>query len=213
MNGNRKLYSVTSRFSFVGLFVGVLLTAGFAVTHVVQFGGSLGFAYSPKSLSAKVGDTVEWEGSFSTHPLSSTTIPTQAASWHNASGATFMYIIKVPGTYNYQCDVHFSLGMVGTFTATSATEVLQPSSAAKQLDLQTIVLQSRNALVFSLPQAERVKVTLFTILGKEITTKVNGFVPAGHHEVVLGPLAKGFYFVKFTAGGVFSEIKELQIIQ
>jgi hypothetical protein len=57
-----------------------------------------------------------------------------------------------------------------------------------------------------------VNVTLFTILGKEITTKVNGFVPAGHHAVVLGPLTKGFYFVRFTAG-VFSEIKELQIIQ
>jgi plastocyanin len=212
MNGNQKLFSVIGRFPIVGLFVGILLTAGFAVTHIVQFGGSFGFAYSPNSLSVKVGDTIKWEGSFTTHPLSSTTIPSQAASWQNASGTTFIYVVKAPGTYNYQCDVHFSSGMTGSFTATSSTGVVEPNSIMKRFDFQIINTQGANIVAFSLPEAAQVKVTLFTALGKEITLKADGFLPAGSHEIALEPMAKGYYVVKVTAGAL-SEVKVLRILQ
>lgn len=106
-------------FAFVTMLALILTSVRAAAdTHVVQFGGTFGFAYSPKEFSAKVGDTVLWSGDFSAHPLSSASIPKGAQSWHNVTGALFSYTIKVAGTYHYQCDVHFGMGMVGSFEAT-----------------------------------------------------------------------------------------------
>ena len=117
------------------LFVVILFVAAkpaVAKTYVIQFGGSLGLTYSPNSLSVSVGDTIEWEGDFSMHPLSTTSIPAGAATIHHPPGTVFTYPVTVAGTYDYQCDVHYSLGMVGSFTASSATGIKndQTSSSA-----------------------------------------------------------------------------------
>ena len=69
------------------LWVMVLLTTVttlHATTHVVQFGGTFGFTYSPNSLNVSEGDTVQWEGDFSMHPLSSTSVPVGASSFNQA---------------------------------------------------------------------------------------------------------------------------------
>ncbi len=73
-----------------------------------------------KFFSANVGDTISWRGDFSAHPLSATLVPAGAMAFSNFTGSQFDYVIKVPGTYRYQCNVHFSIGMVGSFTATAA---------------------------------------------------------------------------------------------
>ena len=70
-----------------------ILPAG-ATTHVVKFGGSAGLKYVPAAFAATAGDTVTWEGDFSVHPLSSTTLPAGAATWHVATGTRFTYVIK-----------------------------------------------------------------------------------------------------------------------
>ena len=88
-----------------------------AATHIILFGGGVGLNYSPNSLTVAVGDTIQWQGDFIFHPLSSTTIPAGAASWHNETGTIFNYTVPVPGTYNYHCDNHFFLGMTGSFVA------------------------------------------------------------------------------------------------
>lgn len=113
---------VQGSYAFVCAIVLILSATSIrATTHVVNFGGSLGNTYSPSSFSASVGDTVQWVGSFSVHPLSSTTIPANAATWHVAAGNSFSYRIAVAGQFNYKCDVH--PGMIGSFTV-SATRVI-----------------------------------------------------------------------------------------
>lgn len=107
------------------LVVFSMSTEVYATTHVIQFGGSLGENYSPKSLAVLVGDTVEWVGDFSMHPLSSVSVPAGAASFHQGSGSTFSYPVTLAGSYQYQCDFHFSLGMVGGFAATTPTGIAQ----------------------------------------------------------------------------------------
>jgi plastocyanin len=208
------LFSLIGKIPLVGLLMSLWLTTGFAVTHVVQFGGSLGDVFSPKTFTAKVGDTVKWEGDFTFHDVQSTTIPSQATPWHPGSlgQSVFIYVLKVAGAYDYQCNTHVAKGMVGSFTVTASTAIVQPNSNAKQLDFQTRMLQGKNVVEFSLPEAAKVNVTLFTVLGKEIATKINGFASAGSHKVALGPLAKGFYFVKLTTGAV-NEVKMLHIVQ
>ncbi len=38
-------------------------------TITIEFGGPLGFAYSPKDVFLSPGDSLHWQGSFPTHPL------------------------------------------------------------------------------------------------------------------------------------------------
>ncbi|HMD67898.1 MAG TPA: T9SS type A sorting domain-containing protein [Chitinivibrionales bacterium] len=186
----------------------LMAKSGWAVTHVVQFGGNLGYVYSPSDFSAMVGDTVEWEGDFSMHPLSSTTIPTGAQSWNNTSGTTFLYVIKVSGTYHYQCDIHYSIGMIGSFEA-AAAGVREGKSfgAAGKTDFVAVVKSGNIAgpeLVFLLPLAGHAKIEVFDMLGRPVATVANQPFGAGTHSLALDMrrYAAGLYFVKLTAGGV-----------
>ncbi|MBI5475938.1 MAG: T9SS type A sorting domain-containing protein [Ignavibacteriales bacterium] len=115
-----------TRYKFFKYFLLTFLPFSFlnATTHIIQFGGSFGFAYSPNNISVAVGDTIQWQGSFALHPLSSTIIPSGTSGWHVSSGSTFSYVVAQPGTYNYQCDVHSTFGMVGSFTASSAVHLI-----------------------------------------------------------------------------------------
>jgi plastocyanin len=189
-----------------------------AATHVVTFGGSVGFKYSPSNFNCSVGDTVKWEGSFSTHPLSSTTIPTGAASWHNASGSVFTYAVKVAGTYNYKCDVHSGSGMVGQFTAV-ATEVEEKISTVQpgSYDLSQNYpnpFNPKTTIRFSVPGSQNVVLTVYNVLGNKVATLTDGFQTAGVHELEFdaSTLPSGIYYYKMQAGE-FIAVKKLTLIK
>jgi|WetSurMetagenome_2_1015567.scaffolds.fasta_scaffold618862_1 plastocyanin len=153
------------------IILGISMSTVGAVTHTVQFGVSGALAYSPSSFSANVGDTVTWVGDFSMHPLSSTTIPSGAASFHNTSGTTpYSYVITVAGTYNYQCDFHFSVGMTGSFTVTTVGVIgsNRPIMKTKSLTLQTFSVSNTLFLKIQSSQPEILSVKLFSALGKEL---------------------------------------------
>src|SRR5437868_5342615 len=72
-------------------------------THLIQFGGTFGFAYSPASINVVVGDTIKWVGKFSLFPLQSTSVPAGATVIGPiTSGDTFKYTVTVAGEYDYQ---------------------------------------------------------------------------------------------------------------
>jgi plastocyanin len=93
------------------------LTAS-ATIHTVNLSG---LTFSPANIVVQQGDTVRWvkTGGFHNVRESGGTpdtvfysgAPTSAAFTYNKS-----FNAPLVGTYNYQCDVHFSLGMVGTVT-------------------------------------------------------------------------------------------------
>jgi len=88
-----------------------------ASADAIAFGGSLGLAYSPASLTVKVGDTVTWQGDFTTHPLvSGATCGHPDGLFATGTGTIFSFTFTAPGTYPYYCDVHCSLGMTGVVT-------------------------------------------------------------------------------------------------
>jgi plastocyanin len=189
-------------FSVLGLFVLFFAENNYAVTHVVMFGGALGFVFSPSSFSASVGDTVKWEGDFTVHPLSSTTIPAQAASWHNGTGTVFTYKIAVAGTYHYQCDVHFSIGMVGSFTA-SATEIKgdQTYLQQKSYPMNILVGPEQNIIQFIIPNDGKVTISLFDLNGREVSTILSRYLNAGSHQTAFGPLPAGLYCLRLYSQG------------
>jgi plastocyanin len=192
---------------FLAVILFLVVKSNWATTHVVQFGGSFGFTYSPSSFSAKVGDTVRWEGDFSLHPLTSTTIPANAASWTNTSGTSFVYIITVAGTYNYHCEIHFSLGMTGSFTASeSSVQQGAPWANARLTDHVMFVnafAPGKSSVTFFVPFTGFVTLEVFDLLGHKVATLVNQVKTAGTYEVTLKTAVpiRGLYFVKLAGDG------------
>src|SRR5687767_1140121 len=100
-----------------------------ATKHVVMFGGTVGFAYEPNDIMVSVGDTIEWQGTFSMHPLRSATppflFPAEAAPISVDTGTVFQYVVTASGLHGYYCQFHVvSDSMAGAFTAigSSVTE-------------------------------------------------------------------------------------------
>jgi len=67
---------------------------------------------------------------------------------------------------------------------------------------------------FSLARPQRVTLKVYDVLGREVKTIVDGWKPAGRHEVKFDGrgLASGVYFYKLTAGD-FSETKKFLLIK
>lgn len=78
-----------------------------------------GFAFSPSSLTIRVGDTVEWMNMDSVDHTT-TSDSGDPASWDSgalATNATFSVTFTQSGVYTYHCAIHPS--MTGTITVTS----------------------------------------------------------------------------------------------
>jgi len=172
----------------------------YATNHVIKFGGTLGNNYSPKELEVAVGDTVTWEGTFSTHPLSSTSVPPGAASFEKNTGTTFSYLVQVEGTYNYQCDFHVGLGMIGSFSATvSSVEGIGLSVQPATFSLEQNYPNPFNPITtirYQLPISGEVKLGIYNLTGQKIETLVSEWQSAGSYQVQWNAdeKASGVYF-------------------
>ncbi len=106
------------------------------------------YTFSPSNVNCSVGDTIKWTWVAGTHTTTSTSVPGGASTWNaniNSSTPTFSYKVTVAGTYNYQCNFHFSMGMVGTINASPAginvinspaVMKIYPNPVHNQLNLQ-----------------------------------------------------------------------------
>ena len=176
-----------------------------AANHVIIFGGAVGLTYSPEQLTVAVGDSITWQGSFSSHPLSSTTIPPGAASFHKSSGSTFSYQVQVAGSYTYICDIHVGAGMTGSFNA-AVTDInkddigIQPTYFNLAQNYPN-PFNAQTQIRFEIPTARQVELKIYAITGAEVTTLVDGWLPAGRFTVSFdaSDLASGLYFYRLTS--------------
>jgi plastocyanin len=94
------------------------------VTHVIQVSD---FQFTPSALTnVNIGDTIKWIWVSGSHTVTSETIPGGAATFNfsmNSSSPSAKYIVKVAGTYNYQCDFHAGEGMIGSFVVNGTKSV------------------------------------------------------------------------------------------
>lgn len=84
------------------------------------------YEFDPAIATVYLGDTVVFQWATGNHTTTSTTIPDSAASWDspiNTNQQFFYYIPTVTGTYSYECSIHASMGMTGSFTVSPATSV------------------------------------------------------------------------------------------
>jgi plastocyanin len=210
----RKLTSII----WVIVFLAALSVAQ-AATHVIKFGSTLGSTYSPNTLNAVVGDTIQWEGSFSFHPLSSTSVPAGAQSFHQASGSVFSYPVTVGGTYLYQCDAHVGIGMAGSFSALTATSVENIQNASQLNDFKLgqnypNPFNPSTMISFSIPFQTFVSIKVYNLIGEEIATIVNENMAAGSYSRLwsAASIPSGVYFYRMQAGN-YTSMKKLVLMK
>ena len=110
------------------LFISCILSCTLLATnHNVT---TVGNTFSPANITINQGDTVTWTngGGFHNVNATQTTYPNNPEGFGNSvssSSWTFQHIFTIPGTYDYQCDPHTAMGMVGTVIVNSVS--LNPS--------------------------------------------------------------------------------------
>lgn len=79
-----------------------------------------GFAYAPKCMKIKVGQTVTWSGDLAFHPLRAGTIVNNVRTPQagnpipsTSSGNTVSVTFAAAGAWGYYCNAHWASGMKG----------------------------------------------------------------------------------------------------
>jgi plastocyanin len=161
-----------------------LMAAGstcFAATHEIQFGGNLGFTYSPSQLTVQVGDTIFWRGDFTQHPLSSVSVPSGAQAFSQVTGSEFAYVVAVAGDYVYHCNFHFGAGMQGQIMASGTSGV--EADAAPVLSITSFPNPSADQVTFSFaPAAGTLRISIIGMNGEAIASPRDEEVAAGRTE-------------------------------
>ncbi|MBZ0200903.1 MAG: endonuclease [Ignavibacteriaceae bacterium] len=72
-------------------------------------------------------------------------------------------------------------------------------------------------IAFSIPEASEVTIKIFDMLGREVTTLINGFYNAGEHRVTFdassfGGLSSGLYIYQLNAGS-FRSVKKMNLLK
>ncbi len=145
------------------LFAGSSLMVSAAEVDI-NFGASLGNTYSPSSVTVNVGDSILWQGDFSTHPLASLTIPAGAASFSQSTGASFWYVVTTPGTYNYKCTVH--AGMTGSFVANAVSTNI--SNINNYSDFKIFPTTVQNNVYVDLGNTDNATIVITNLLGDKV---------------------------------------------
>ena len=176
-----------------------MATSSTATIHTVSVAD---FAFTPSTIAGvHPGDTIMWMWSSGSHTTTSTTIPAGATSWdHNmtSSSTSFIYIPTVIGTYNYQCTPHASMGMVGSFTVVSASNVSQVNSANAIFNIFPNPASGSLHILFN-ESGISTSVTLTDITGKEV---INGkYNTANETDLNLSDIPNGLYFISVVQGG------------
>lgn len=204
----------------LALTVGLAVSAS-AKTIVISFGGTLGNEYSPNSTSIELGDTVQWAGTFSAHPLSSISVPPGAQSFHQQTGSVFSYVPKSSGTYEYHCDLHYGMdmigmGMYGLFTVKARSAIISSQSRLSSqtpLTLSGVSFGPRGDLTFSVftSQSAPVKLSIVRFDGRTAAVLANNDNYSGMKTLRLteATLTTGRYCYILSQGsarssGVFS---------
>jgi len=118
----------------------------------------LNFNFSPQNLTIQAGESVTWTNNSGVHNVngSQATYPNNPEDFFSGNPTTnwtFSYTFNTPGTYNYRCDLHFGLNMIGSVTVVGApatddlviTEIMYNPPEANTDTLEFIELHNKGA--------------------------------------------------------------------
>jgi plastocyanin len=106
------------------LIIGLLvfLNSNAQNSHTINTAGN---SFSPSNLTINVGDTVIWNNTGGYHNINAilATYPSNPEGFGNGVAAapwSFQWVFTMPGTYDYQCDTHVGLGMIGVIVVNNS---------------------------------------------------------------------------------------------
>jgi len=154
-----------------------------------------GMDFTPQDLTVEIGDTIEWTNVLGIHNVNATqsTYPNNPESFTSGSPAnapwTYMHVMTIAGSYDYQCDVHVSSGMVGTITVNIATGITEVS------DLNKLSVYPNPASNFiKISTLTKLKsLEIYSLTGEKIFEKL-----LDEDRVDISNLSPGVYFVKLS---------------
>ena len=106
----------------------VLATIGSNNTATCEVAGDevivelVGIEFIPRDITIDVGQTVKWVNTGGRHNINGSleTFPDNPEGFRNGDPSselfTFEFTFTIPGVYNYQCDPHSDVGMMGSIT-------------------------------------------------------------------------------------------------
>jgi plastocyanin len=87
--------------------------------------------FAPANITVEPGTTVTWvQSGDNPHTTTSYDGLWDSGMIEGGSGGTFSFTFEEPGTYDYFCIPHESLGMVGSVTVTGGTATASPTPTA-----------------------------------------------------------------------------------
>jgi plastocyanin len=87
--------------------------------------------FDPANITVEPGTTVTWVQSGSNpHTTTSYDGLWDSGMIEGGSGGTFSFTFEEPGTFDYFCIPHESLGMIGSVTVTGSTATASPTATA-----------------------------------------------------------------------------------
>ena len=164
----------------------------FGATHNVTLSG---FAFSPSSLNIKAGDTVVFTTASGAHTTTGTGPEAFCGSQTLSSAGTKSCSVTFasPGTFTFQCNFHFSLGMKGTITVAPANvpptvSMTAPLNGTRFFAPADVKLEADAADAGGVAQVE-----FFT------NAKPVGVAPTSPYRLTVGGLTAGPYAITAVA--------------
>lgn len=187
------------------VFLTTISVSSFAQTKVICTFGN--FAYNPENLpTVSIGDTIEWRGNFTNHPLTSDTLPAGAMPFGKTSGNTpYQYVVTHEGFYSFFCAFHgTSQDMKGRFTVVTNSVKNAPSASGIKLEQNyPNPVSGQTNIGFSLEKTTDLILSLYTSTGEFVKSLASGKFDGGKQSVTVdaSTLPNGVYFYRLTANG------------
>jgi plastocyanin len=178
------------------------------------------FSFTPDTVNATVGDTIKWVWVNGTHSTTSTSVPPGTSAWSSpldVSNTSFIYVLTVPGTYNFQCNFHFTIGMTGVILANPIGIIPISNNIPAKFSLYQNYPNPFNPstnIKFDLPKKSQVQIDIFDAKGSKVSSLVNDVLEAGTYSIDWDAShnASGVYYYKVSAGQ-FSESKKMILLK
>jgi plastocyanin len=208
--------------SFFAVLIVMLFISGVSNSRTVSVTAS-NFVFTPAVVNAVVGDTIKWTRSSGSHTTTcdgqqGTSRPAGAAPWNaplTSGNPTFIYVITVPGQYQYICEPH-APDMAGVINAT-ASSISQINEIVTGFEISQNYPNPFNPstkISFAIPSNEFVTLKIFNELGKEVESLVSSKLSAGTYEADWNAanLNSGVYYYRLQAGS-FSQTRKMLLVK
>lgn len=155
--------------------------------------------FTPKELTVQVGDTVVWVNKEGFHNVNATTAtyPSNPESFGNSTsqGWTFSHIFLTSGTYDYQCDPHVSVGMVGKVVVETTTQIEDITAQIQPFFVYPNPANDKIYLSGNFTDVKNLTFQLYNLAGilkyKTTVSNANSVV-----EIDVSDLQSGSYFIQ-----------------